>query len=46
MTIPRAIGAVLAVWLLGALFLPLGGLIHVLLIVALILFLIDRLGRG
>lgn len=46
MTIPRAIGAILAVWLLGALFLPLGGLIHVLLIVALVLFLIDRLGRG
>lgn len=37
--------ALLAVWALGAAFLPLGGLIHFLLIAAIILFLLDRLGR-
>lgn len=46
MTVPRAILAVLLLWLVGALLFPLGGLIHFLLIVALVLFLIDRLGRG
>ncbi|MBW3660164.1 MAG: lmo0937 family membrane protein [Gemmatimonadetes bacterium] len=46
MTLPLAIVAVLAVWLVGFLVLPLGGLIHFLLIVALILVLVDRLGRG
>lgn len=46
MTLPRAIAAVLAVWLLGAFLLPVGGVIHTLLIVALILLLIDRLGRS
>lgn len=45
MTIPRAILAVLAVWIVGAFFLPLGGMIHFLLIVALILYGIHRLGR-
>lgn len=45
MTLPRATLAALALWLLGTLFLPLGGMIHFLLIVALILFGIDRLGR-
>lgn len=44
-TIPRAILAVLAVWIVGAFFLPLGGMIHFLLIVALILYGIHRLGR-
>ncbi len=46
MTLPRTILAVLLVWLLGALFFPVGGMIHFLLIAALILGLIDRLGRA
>lgn len=46
MTLPRAILAVLVVWLLGMLFFPVGGMIHFLLIAALILGLIDRLGRA
>lgn len=44
-TLPRAILAVLVVWIAGAVFLPLGGMIHFLLIVALILYGVHRLGR-
>lgn len=40
-----ALAALLAAWALGAAFLPLGGMIHFLLIVALIVFLVGRLGR-
>lgn len=41
----RAYLALFAVWALGAVFWPLGGMIHFLLIAAIILFLLDRLGR-
>jgi len=41
-----AIVAILAVWALGAAFLPLHGMIHVLLVLALIVLLVDRVGRG
>ncbi|MFN2382829.1 MAG: lmo0937 family membrane protein [Gemmatimonadota bacterium] len=37
--------ALFAGWALGAAFLPLGGMIHFLLIAALILLILDRLGR-
>jgi galactitol-specific phosphotransferase system IIC component len=40
-----AIVVLLAVWALGAAFLPLGGMIHFLLVAALIVFLVGRLGR-
>lgn len=46
MTLPRVILAVLLVWLMGTLFFPVGGMIHFLLIAALILGLVDRLGRA
>lgn len=36
----------LAVWLVGALLYPMHGLVHFLLVVALIVFLVDRLSRG
>lgn len=45
MTIRRAIAATLSVWIVGAFFLPLHGMIHALLVLALILFLVDRVGR-
>lgn len=45
MTIRRAIAATLSAWILGAFFLPLHGMIHALLVLALILFLVDRVGR-
>lgn len=41
-----AIVALLAAWALGAAFLPLGGMIHFLLVAALIVGIVDRVGRG
>jgi hypothetical protein len=40
-----ALVALLAAWGLGAAFLPLGGMIHFLLIAAIIVFLAGRFGR-
>ena len=40
-----ALVALLAVWAAGAAFFPLGGMIHFLLIVAIIVFLAGRFGR-
>lgn len=40
-----AIAVLVAAWVLGAVFLPLGGMIHFLLVLALIVFLVGRLGR-
>jgi hypothetical protein len=40
-----ALVALVAAWALGAAFLPLGGMIHFLLVLALIVFLVGRLGR-
>lgn len=45
MTVGRAIGALLAVWLAGAFLFPLGGMIHVLPVAALVLWVLDRYGR-
>ena len=42
----RAIVALLALWLLGAVFFPLGGTIHFLPIAALMLWVIHRAGRS
>lgn len=39
------LAALLAAWGLGAAFFPLGGMIHFLLIVAIIVFLVGRFGR-
>lgn len=46
MSTPRFLAGLLAVWLLGAAFYSLHGRVHFLLIVALIVFLVDRFGRG
>ncbi|CAN5217779.1 hypothetical protein BH18GEM1_BH18GEM1_10010 [soil metagenome] len=46
MTARAAIVGLLVVWVIGAFFFPLGGMIHGLLILALIVFIIDRVGRG
>lgn len=40
-----ALASILGAWAVGATFLPLGGMIHFLLVVALILFLVGRFGR-
>jgi len=40
-----AIAVTLALWALGAAFLPLGGMIHFLLIAALIVAIVDGVGR-
>lgn len=40
-----AVVLILAVWAFGAAFLPLGGMIHFLLIAALIVGIVDRVGR-
>lgn len=40
-----ALAALLAVWAVGAAFFPLGGMIHFLLIAAIIVFLAGRFGR-
>lgn len=40
-----ALAALLAAWAFGAAFFPLGGMIHFLLIVAIIVFLAGRFGR-
>ena len=40
-----ALAALLALWAVGAAFLPLGGMIHILLIAAIIVFLAGRFGR-
>jgi hypothetical protein len=40
-----ALAGILAVWALGAAFFPLGGMIHFLLIVEIIVFLAGRFGR-
>ena len=45
LTVGRAIVALLALWLLGAVFFPLGGAIHFLPIAALMLWVIHRAGR-
>lgn len=45
MSVRLALVALLVVWGLGAAFLPLGGLVHVLLVAAAILVLLDRIGR-
>lgn len=40
-----ALASLLGGWGLGAVFLPLGGMIHFLLVAALIVFLVGRFGR-
>lgn len=40
-----ALAALLGAWALGTVFLPLGGMIHFLLVAALIVFLVGRFGR-
>ena len=45
LSLPVTVVALLIVWGAGAAFFPLGGMIHFLLIVALIVFIIDRIGR-
>lgn len=45
MSVRWALIVLLALWALGAAFFPLGGLIHVLLVAAAILALLDRIGR-
>lgn len=45
MSARAAIVLILAVWALGAAFFPLNGMIHFLLVVALIVAIIDRVGR-
>ena len=40
-----ALASLLSAWILGVAFLPLGGMIHFLLVAALIVFLVGRLGR-
>lgn len=40
-----ALAALLAVWAIGAAFFPVGGMIHFLLIAAIIVFLAGRFGR-
>ena len=45
MTLRAALLLVLAVWLAGALFFPLHGMIHFLLVVGLIMVIVDRAGR-
>jgi hypothetical protein len=40
-----AVGLLVVVWAAGAAFFPLGGMIHFLLVVAFIVFIIDRVGR-
>lgn len=40
-----ALVAILVAWALGAVFLPLGGMIHFLLIAALVVAIVDRVGR-
>ncbi len=45
MSLPAALLLVLVVWLAGALLFPLHGMIHFLLVVALIMVIVDRVGR-
>ena len=45
MTERIALAALLAVWAIGAAFFPVGGMIHFLLIAAIIVFLAGRFGR-
>lgn len=45
LNLPTTVGLLLIVWVAGSAFFPLGGMIHFLLIVALIVFIIDRVGR-
>ncbi|MGH7563208.1 MAG: lmo0937 family membrane protein [Gemmatimonadota bacterium] len=45
LSLRAALLLVLVVWLAGALFLPLHGMIHFLLAVALIMAIVDRVGR-
>lgn len=45
MTIRRAIAATLVAWAVGAWLLPLHGMIHALLVLAIVLFLVGRVGR-
>jgi hypothetical protein len=45
MTTGRFLLGLLAVWLLGIFFFPMRGMIHFLLVVALIVLIVDRVGR-
>lgn len=45
MSLRAALLLVLVVWAVGALFSPLHGMIHFLLVIALILVIVDRAGR-
>ena len=45
MSVRLALAALLGLWAVGAAFLPLGGMIHFLLIAAIIVFLAGRFGR-
>jgi hypothetical protein len=45
MSLRAALLLVVVVWLAGALFFPLHGMIHFLLVVALIMVIVDRAGR-
>lgn len=45
MNVRGLILALLVAWILGAVFLPLGGMIHFLLIVVIIVGIVDRVGR-
>jgi hypothetical protein len=45
MTTGRFLIGLLAVWILGLLLYPMHGLVHFLLIVAIIVLLVDRVGR-
>lgn len=44
MTTRMALFALLGVWTLGTWLFPLGGMIHILLVVALIVWIVDRMG--
>ena len=46
MTTGRFLLGVLAVWLLGVLLYPMHGLIHVLLVLAIIILVVDRVSRA
>ena len=46
MSVRYAIAAILALWAVGAMWFPLGGVIHFLLIAALIVAIIARFGRS
>lgn len=45
LTLRAALVGVLVIWVAGTLLFPLGGMIHFLLIAALIVWIVDRVGR-